>query len=176
MGRPGPRSSGSMKPVWVLCYVALILHTGHYYEEEEDDRSYGGDRYEGQKGDRYEGQKGGRYEEESEENYEPAGGSSGGADEGRPGTSAYEVEKRRHRKERMEHIEHSDQEYYSKFCKSGADKCRASTLEEMPEEYVKVFGNVNHDSRQGRIGDGRHHHQKHPGLRVFVCKQKPKRR
>jgi len=144
--RPGPRSSGSMKPVWVLCYVALILHTGHCYEEEEDDRSYGGDRSEGQKGDRYEGQKGDRYEEESEENYEPAGGSSGGADEGRPGTSAYEVEKRRHRKERMEYIEHSDQEYYSKFCKSGADKCRASTLEEMPEEYVKVFGNVNYDS------------------------------
>ena len=48
----------------------------------------------------------------------------------------------------MEYIEHSDQEYYTKFCKSGADKCRASTLEEMPEEYVKVFGNVRYDSEK----------------------------
>merc|ERR1711962_1506143 len=72
------RSSGSMKPVWVLCYVALILRTGHcYQDEEEDDRSYGGDRSEGQKVDRYEGQKGDRYEDESEENYEGDCGKQG---------------------------------------------------------------------------------------------------
>jgi len=116
-----------MKPVWVLCYVAIILNTGQCYEEEGD----GDEGYEPK----------GKYEESTTKVKVHYLG------EGKPGTSAYEVERRRHAKERKEYIENSDEEKYGKYCDAEPGNCRNHTLEEIPQEYMEVLGKPSFDGK-----------------------------